>query len=95
MRFLLVLIGLTVGAVGGIWSSFGLFPEADPGVSWLMGAGLSFGLGCWAYLGTHAADGRRPDLERVRTWLALAAIGLGVAAIHMLLLIAAYAIAQR
>jgi len=85
MRLLLVFIGLIIGAIGGIWLSAGMF----------LGAGISFGFGCWAYLQTRGDNGRRPDLEDLGTWLVLGAIGLGVAASHVLLYVAAYAVAQR
>jgi len=95
MRFLIVLIGMFIGAIVGIWLSVSLFPNASPGGPMLLGGLLSFGSGCWAYLGLRTPQGLRPDTNDEKTWLVLLVIALGVVAIHLLLLIGAYAVAQR
>ena len=95
MRFVFVLVAMVVGAIGGIWLSVSLFPGEGFSGPLTLGGMSSFFLGCWTYLGIPAADGRRPDPQGKGTQLVFLAIGLGVAAIHLLLIAGIFGLSQR
>jgi hypothetical protein len=97
MRILLILASLIAGTVAGIYLFAMIWrttaPEGAAAVT--VGAGTPVVLGVLAYLGTKAADGRRPGLRSARTWLAILVIAAAAAGLFLLLIVAAAVLVQR
>lgn len=97
MRVLLIFGSLIAGTIAGIYL-FGMIwrttaPEGT--MAMVVGGGTPVVLGALAFLGAKTADGRRPSLRNVQTWLALLGIIAAAAGLFVLLIAAVFLVVQR
>ncbi|MBY2919687.1 hypothetical protein [Rhizobium leguminosarum] len=97
MRILLILGSLIVGTIAGI-CVFGMIwrtTAPEGAVAMVIGGGTPVVLGALAFLGTKAADGRRPSFLAIRTWFALVGIAAAAAGLFVILIVALFLAVQR
>lgn len=97
MRIVIILGCLIAGTAFGIYL-FGIIWQASAqqgSMAMIVGGGTPVVLAALAFLNTKGADGQRPSLGNVRTWLALLAIAATAAGLFMLLIIALFLVVQR
>lgn len=97
MRVLLIFSSLIAGTIAGIYL-FGMIwrttaPEGTTAM--VVGAGMPVVVGALTFLGTKAADGRRPSLRSLQTWLVLLGIAASAVGLFVLLIVAAFLVVQR
>lgn len=97
MRIVIILGCLIGGTAFGIYL-FGIIWQAsaqEGSMAMIVGGGTPVLLAALAFLNTKGADGQRPSLGNVRTWLALLAIAGAAAGLFVLLIIALFLVVQR
>jgi hypothetical protein len=97
MRILLILGSLIVGTIAGI-CVFGMIwrtTAPEGAVAMVIGGGTPVVLGALAFLGTKAADGRRPSFLDIRTWFALVGIAAAAGGLFVILIVALFLAVQR
>lgn len=97
MRFLLIFGSLVAGTIVGIYL-FGMIwrtTAPEGATAMIVGGGTPVLLGALTFLGTKAADGRRPSLSAARTWFALLGIAAAAAGLFVLLIAALFLMVQR
>lgn len=97
MRIVTILGCLIGGTAFGIYL-FGIIWRAsaqEGSMAMIVGGGTPVVLAGLAFLNTKGADGQRPSLSNVRTWLALLAIAAAAAGLFVLMIIALFLAVQR
>lgn len=97
MRVLLIFSSLLAGTIAGIYL-FGMIwrttaPEGTTAM--VVGGGMPVVVGALTFLVTKAADGRRPSLRNLQTWLVLLGIGASAIGLFVLLIAAVFLVVQR
>lgn len=97
MRILLILGSLIAGTIAGLFLFGTIWRTTAPEgtMAMVVGGGTPVVLGALTFLGTKSAEGQRPSLGSVRTWLALLGIAAAAAGIFVVLIIAVFLAVQR